>query len=276
MIPMMRQDLLKLSKPTVSTVATNCIKYSSFSASELARNVPFNEYTKMFMGKPNENQTIQNQGINLASTYMCNIQSANRFLWLLTFATYNEQQSAIFDAIFKRQCVDPKQFARSMFDILMMVDPKINTLFIHGPPNTGKTLLLGLLTDLFISVRITIQDCKGSFYFQQCLGRTVIFADELFITKDTVDSWKMILAGHVVDINCKNSSYQRLCRTPVFIASNHRNLGRGYLNPCDESALKVRCHVYEFRNVITSLITCNLDKAAFAYWLYDQIKEEFL
>lgn len=274
MIPMMRQSLLPTGKPVLTNVVDHCINYNIYSVSELRNVLPLSDYAKLYKGKINEVNGLVNAGINIAQTYMTNIQSENRFLWLLSHARHDYVQSAILDKIMEVNCQDKLIFARAVFDVLMEVDPKVNTLFLYGPPNTGKTLLMGLLADLFVSVRVTIQDCKGSFYFQQMLNKSIIYCDELFVTKDTCEQWKMIMAGHVIDINCKNSEYQRLKRTPVLISSNHSDLGRGYLPPIDEKALKVRCHKFHMSRNVEMLMTSNIDKEAFAYWLYDCIKDD--
>lgn len=267
-------SLLTLSKPNTTEIVQNCILHDCYSIAELASKISFDDYVKMFKGRTNDVNGNIMQGINLAQTYLVKIQSENRFLWAMSYKKLDVPQIKIFDAIFDINNIDKTKFVFDVLSILNMAHPKINTLVINGPPNGAKTLILSLLANMFIHARISIQNSTGAFYFQPLLGQSVIFADELWVLPNTVDSWKMIMGGQSVDVDCKNNTFQRLERTPVFVAHNHVKLGRGWLNSIDEEALSRRCIKYTMGHDVTSLITCNLDKEAFSYWMYLQIKDE--
>ncbi|KAJ9601468.1 hypothetical protein L9F63_000385 [Diploptera punctata] len=58
---------------------------------------------------------------------------------------------------------------------------------------------------------------------------------------------KNILAGAAIQVGKKYMNKQDLCRTPVIMTGNHDKLGKGYLSPKDEDALRNRLDIVMLR-----------------------------
>ena len=88
---------------------------------------------------------------------------------------------------------------------------------------------------------------------------------EPFLTDETCDDMKNILAGANIKVGKNYMSKQDVCRTPVIMTGNNHKLGKGYLSPKDEEALKNRLCVYEFTEPFVTTSYIKLEQ--FADWV---------
>ena len=110
-------------------------------------------------------------------------------------------------------------------DITNIIDkkfPKINSLWLQGPSNAGKSLLLNSIT---LSTRFTvcIQDFTedNNFPFNDAPGKRTLFINEPSIGPKRVELLKNAMEGqNNLAINVKNLKGITLPRTPIFMASN--------------------------------------------------------
>lgn len=207
-------------------------------------------------------------GRSIVDKYFLTAQRENRWNWLMQFAKHEPEQYKLFDAIFDAHGINKHQFAVDVYEWLMCVNYKKNALFLHGPPNTGKTLIARLLTNIFMTGNMNLKGVTSDFYYEVLINKAVAVMEELWVIPLVVDDFKSILGGIDIDINKKHVSMQRLSRIPVIITCNHSRLGRGFLQNVDEEALQNRCYKYNFSHDITDLIrNCHVTVGGFADWL---------
>lgn len=201
----------------------------------------------------------------IVSKYLLNVQRNNRWKWMIQFAKADVKLYNFFDDLFKRNGIVPSVFAKTVFKWMTCVDNKINTLYFHGPPNTCKTLIARMLTNVFLCGNMNLKGVTSDFYYEPLLDKSIGVLEELWVMKNVVDDFKSILGGIVMDINKKHNTMQKLRRTPIIVTSNHETLGRGFLNPIDECALQNRCYKFKFDHVV--IPPDNVSCEAFFDWL---------
>lgn len=158
----------------------------------------------------------------------------------------NSEQFHEFNNLFRKNCINPKQFAHDVKFIFDKKDPKINALRLVGVPNSGKTLIANCLVDPFICCYMNNHGSENEFFLSNMLNKSIILCEELYITTATAEDFKSILGGQNIDVAKKHCEKQLLSRTPVIITSNYDLFGRGHLPPLDENALQLRCKNYDF------------------------------
>lgn len=118
--------------------------------------------------------------------------------------------------------IDQLQFYADVFDIMDKVRPKINTLFLKGPANAGKTLIAESIARASIFYCNIQQFQKGkNFLFMDAVGKRCCMINEPRITDEHAEVLKNVLEGAAVHVDVKFQSGQMLQRTPVVIATNH-------------------------------------------------------
>lgn len=97
--------------------------------------------------------------------------------------------------------------------------PKRRALWLHGPPNTGKTVVATSIVDRapsFGSVAWT----NENFTFNDCVCVPLIWWEEGRITEKIVEAAKCVLGGSPVRIDRKNRGSDEFVPAPVLITSN--------------------------------------------------------
>ena len=125
--------------------------------------------------------------------------------------------------------------------------PKINTLFLQGPSNAGKSKLARSIVEGFLTHGQTTR--SETFMFQDCCDQQCILIEEMRICQENVDDVKRLFEGSKMKVDIKNKDPRELKRTPVVACSNTPP-GRWV---CDETqALHNRMKIYnlqEFENL---------------------------
>lgn len=210
---------------------------------------------------------------NIVNTYMLEAERNNRIAWITQFGEYNEKHSELLNMIFERNRISKSRWVRDLCNVLNECDQKKNTLFMFGTPNSGKTLLCRLICEAFTCGYISLQGCAGVFYFESALNKSILGIDELWVIPGNADTWKCILGGNEFDCPKKNMVAQRMARTPCIVTSNFAEMGRGFLDKIDETALRTRMYRYNFTCDISDMMKdVIIDMKSFAYWLSVEIK----
>lgn len=173
------------------------------------------------------------------------------------------------DLIFKVNNICPRNFAKSLKEILNKETNKINCLRLIGVPNSGKTLLANLICEPFIVCYNNNHGSENEFYLSNMLNKSIILCEELYITIATAEDMKSVLGGQPIDVAKKFNEKQLLSRTPVIITSNYEKFGRGHLCPTDEKALSLRCHTFNFRATVKP--TCKILSNQFYLYILSHI-----
>lgn len=250
------------------------LQYQSLGYCDFIDKVPGDDYMQFFLEISHSSvvSTITSAHTIVAS-YLLNEQRKNRLAWLLQFAVYNESHSKLLDMIFLNNHIPKERWAADLCNVLQEKDNKINTLFMYGAPNSGKTLLCRLICESFICGYISLQGCAGVFYFETGINKAILGVDELWVIPGNADTWKSILGGNTFDCPKKNMADQRMLRTPCIVTSNYDELGRGFLSGIDEKAFRTRMYRWNFCcDMAPYLKGVTIDYHSFAYWLQNVIK----
>lgn len=178
------------------------------------------------------------------------IERSDRFTWFLN-GVDDIRGSDIIRRHLILNSINPWQFAHDVRSWLQCSDLKRNTLFLWGPPNTGKTTLTGLLTAPFLTSYLTMQASTSEFYYDAMLNHTLIHMEEAFFVPGVIETMKSVLGGFPITVARKHiSTRQPLQRTPCAITSNHRSLSRQYCAITDDEACLRRCYTYHLSRAL--------------------------
>lgn len=98
---------------------------------------------------------------------------------------------------------------------------KRNTLFIHGPPNSGKTWFADFLSSYYLNVgQVGNFNRFNMFPLNDCHVRRVLVWNEPNIEPSAFDTVKMLCGGDPLAANIKYQSGVVIDRTPVIMTSN--------------------------------------------------------
>lgn len=188
-----------------------------------------------------------NNSISLYIKKRLYTEREDRFGFLLKCAKDGDSHSRnAISELFIRNNIVPHSFVRDLEKVLNCEEAKINCLFLLGPSNTGKSFIAQGIAYHFITGYASCANSVSEFSYENFLNKSLILLEEPFVTDATCDDMKNILAGASIKVGKTYMSKQDLYRTPVIMTGNHENLGKGYLNPKDEIALRNRLCIYEF------------------------------
>ncbi|AVR53744.1 nonstructural protein 1 [Opossum tetraparvovirus] len=141
---------------------------------------------------------------------------------LLEFLSKGIQDEGLLDCIqkfLKANNLDLRTTAWYMAGWASGVWPKRRAIWLHGPPNTGKTVWaseIARLAPCFGSVAWT----NENFTFNDCVCVPLIWWEEGRITEKIVEAAKCVLGGSPVRIDRKNRGSDEFVPAPVLITSN--------------------------------------------------------
>ena len=116
-----------------------------------------------------------------------------------------------------------KTFLRIVVAVLDRELPKLNTLYLVGPSNAGKSLFVQMLASFCISVGTlrVLNRSSGSFPTQDCVDKRVIVWEEPnYDEAEFGEFLKQLLGGGQINSAIKFSKDCAIPRTPVLITSN--------------------------------------------------------
>lgn len=182
-----------------------------------------------------------------------------------TLGPVSVAQQHEYNNIFTYNNINKHQFAKDLLSILYMKHPKKNCLRIWGCPNSCKSIISFGICSKFICAYLSNHCSENEFYLSNCLNKSIILCEELFVTPSTAEDMKGILSGKDLDVSKKFNEKQILSRTPVIVTSNYEKFGRGHLPAVDEDALQLRCYSYQFTHAYHPSI--NLDSDNFYHFM---------
>lgn len=172
----------------------------------------------------------------------------NRWNYLININC--EGNPSHFESLLQIQGINCNEFVNDLKLWLMCSEFKKNTFFLFGPPNTGKTLIAKMLSQIFISKSFSNIDASSQFIFGNLINSSIILMEEPFLLPILIEDFKKICEGTEITVNVKFRTPQTLSRTPVFITSNFREVCHGHAPPISERAIKARSFYYEFINEV--------------------------
>lgn len=152
--------------------------------------------------------------------------------------------------ILKANKIDIAHFFATFILIQSMTLQKINTFVLQGLTNTGKSMIMGLLTEHLDSSTIHREKDKTSFHLDELPAATSVLFEEPIIDQTNVGTWKQLMEGATIYTDIKHSSKEPINRLPVFITTNH-NLWMWCSNDADP--IKERCFFHKLDKRIKSI-----------------------
>lgn len=142
------------------------------------------------------------------------------------------------------QHFDINELIESVVEILDRKVNKKNTLLLIGESNAGKTILFTEpLADLCVFVgRLTGAGQSSEFYYMECVNQRLITVDEILLTREMAQIFKVLLGGETMNANTKHTRACIMERTPVIMTSNHPPWA---LSPGDKQMFLNRCYLYD-------------------------------
>lgn len=136
-----------------------------------------------------------------------------------------ESVEYLFD-LFKYQAqfnyvTDPYWLILHFFHILERKYKKKNSIFIHGPPNSGKTWLVDCLSGFYLNTgQVANFNKYQSFPLNDCPNKRLLVWNEPNIEPSQFDTVKMLTGGDPLPAQVKYQGNAVVDKTPVLITSN--------------------------------------------------------
>lgn len=158
------------------------------------------------------------------------------------------QSQAMFNAWCFEQNIKPKMYCAVMQMLLSGKGQKRIGVYLHGQPNSGKTVMTNTMWTAFRDVVGVLT--RDNFILQDCGGKKIVVGEEVAITPANLERFKDLMSGAIV--KC-----ERKCLAPVdckpymvFMNSN-----RTYSSQLDsQGAVAIKCRIYAFENLKRSKI----------------------
>lgn len=219
-----------------------CKKHNCFSYSELFVKSSFDEMYKIIcIINPIEKINI---ACMLYSKWRYDLERKNRFEYLLRQTAV---ENNFFEELLINNHINIKEFVIDFKAWINCEHPKKNVFTIIGPPNTGKTLFISLLQQLFVSKRLNSMDMASDFLFGNLINCNLIIIEEPFFPPIMLEDFKNMAGGQTMSVNSKYLPPQQLIRTPVIISSNFNTLCHGHAASVSEQAVRARSYIYYFK-----------------------------
>lgn len=133
-----------------------------------------------------------------------------------------------------------------MISVINKTTSKKNCLFVKGPSNAGKTLLLKETLSEIIPFNAIISKLSNSseFLWQPMIGSRVVFCDEMRCCPEQIEMMKLLFGGEPTAVPIKYQEPGIACRMP-FIVTGNSDLWLTTSQTVDLEALKNRMITFE-------------------------------
>lgn len=153
------------------------------------------------------------------------------------------------------------EFWQTLYNIMERKLPKMNSIYICGPPSAGKTYFSDAVLAYYMNVgHLGNFDKYTSFPLNDCVNRRVILWNEPSVCPSKWETVKMITGGDVCPAAVKFQNNAAVTKTPLIITSNDYNM-------FDHEAFKDRVRKYHWQ-------ACPMLKSCKRYlspWAYHDI-----
>lgn len=165
------------------------------------------------------------------------------------------------------------QFLQRLYDICERNIPKTNTIWIQGPPNSGKTFFIDMVLAFYINVgQVGNYVRSNNFPLDGCVNRRILLWNEPSIAPSCFDDVKMLTGGDACPANVKYQSGGSIIpKTPLMMTSNNTVFDmsdpvwssriyhyvwreapflqryKGYLNPMEYYSQLYNAGIYKYR-----------------------------
>lgn len=148
----------------------------------------------------------------------------------VTYETLDTSFKVLFDLLNFQFNNDSLQIYEFLTNIVtwfnkegMYQSRKMNTLCIWGPPSGGKNFFFDCLGAIAQSVgHFGTINKTNLFPFQDCVGRRLLFGNEVNVERSQWDNLKTLCEGNTLNVNVKFKKGQFVHRTPVLMLSNNQ------------------------------------------------------
>lgn len=149
--------------------------------------------------------------------------------------------------------INLRTFADRLWNVLNGDNGKINSIFLYGRSNSGKTMMFSrpleyIMQDVGNIVQL---NAANAFIFEGCVGRRLISIEECEVPASHVEELKKIMGGEKCQVNVKYAKEGGcILPTPV-IATSNQDIGT--FVPLHREALLNRCYHYELTTPFSPL-----------------------
>lgn len=114
------------------------------------------------------------------------------------------------------------QFISRLYDILERALPKKNTMYVEGPPNSGKSWFFDMVTSYYLNIgHVKNFVRQHSFPLNDCVSRRVLMWNEPSISPSQFETFKMLAGGDPCPAAIKYEGDGKITRTPLLLTANH-------------------------------------------------------
>lgn len=149
--------------------------------------------------------------------------------------------------------IEEATFIKSVNSVMNKTDMKINSIWLFGATNAGKSLICNSIVESArFYANIMEFDERTQFPLNDAPGKRVLLINEPVIADKRIELMKNIMEGQDISINVKHKKGITLPRTPLIIASN-KDLW--HYCPSEQQAILNRCFTFKC-NTMFELINC--------------------
>lgn len=124
--------------------------------------------------------------------------------------------------IFSHNGMDPDIAIKDLITIVDKKIMKINTLWLKGPPNCGKSLLMESVARscIYYANNNQLNSKTSQFGMQEFILARIVLLDEVALGSDFKDKFNLLCGGNDTNTDKKHQGYEKIKRTPVILMSN--------------------------------------------------------
>ncbi|KAF7495457.1 Protein Rep40 [Sarcoptes scabiei] len=113
------------------------------------------------------------------------------------------------------------EFIQTLYDICEKSRPKLNSIFLLGPANCGKSWFADMVTSFYLNVGHVKNFVRGqNFPLNDCVCRRILLWNEPSIQPSSYDTVKMLAGGDPCACAIKYEGDGKITRTPLIFTSN--------------------------------------------------------
>ena len=159
----------------------------------------------------------------------------------------------LFRRILAFNSIDELSFIKSVESVLNKSEMKLNSIWLTGPTNAGKSLVCNSIVESArFFANIMEFDERTAFPLNDAPGKRVLLINEPVIADKRIELIKNMMEGQDVAINVKHKKGISLPRTPLIISSN-KDLW--HYCPSEKQAILNRCFAFKC-NTMSELAEC--------------------